>query len=106
MRVRMKVLFMVKQKDRNDIPCAYEFEQQVFNIKKGMKAALGTGNYDIQTSFDQASVLYPKRFMFDYISEDHTIHKPRAVIDAFFDTIEKTGICLSKFDVHITIEWM
>jgi hypothetical protein len=102
----MKVLFMIKQKDRNDIPCMHEFETQVYTIKMGMKTVLGPGQYDIQTSFDQASVLYPKRFMFDYVSETHTLHKPRAVIDAFFDTIEVTGLCLSKFDVHITVEWM
>jgi len=102
----MKVLFMVKQKDRNDIPCMHEFETQVYNIKKGMKAALSSGPYEIVTSFDQASVLYPKQFMFDYVSENHTLHKPRAVIDAFFDTVDATGICLSKFDVHITVEWM
>lgn len=104
--VRMKVLFMVKQKDRNDIPCMHEFEQQVYNVKKGMKAALGPGAYDVQTSFDQASVLYPKRFMFDYVSEKPTLHKPKVVIDAFFDAVEATGVCLSKFDVHITVEWM
>ena len=102
----MKVLFMVKQKDRNDIPCMLEFEQQVYNVKKGMKTALGPGPYEIETSFDQASVLYPKRFMFDYKAENHTLHKPRAVIDAFFDSIETTGVCLSKFDVHITVEWL
>lgn len=102
----MKVLFTVKQKDRNDIPCMHEFEQQVYPIKKHMMTSLGAGKYGIETSFDQASVLYPKRFMFDYLSEDHTIHGPKEVIDAFFDAIEATGVCIAKFDVHITAEWI
>lgn len=102
----VKVLFTVKLKDRNDIPGSMEMEQQVFAIKKDMAARLGCGSYTIETSFDQASVLYPKRFMFDYQAQDHKIHKPRQVIDAFFDAVEATGICLSKYDVHITVEWM
>ena len=102
----MKVLFTVRQKDRNDIPCMLEFEERVFDVKNGMKAVLGAGSYEIETSFDQASALYPKQFMFDYESEDHLTHKPRVVIDAFFDAVEATEICLSKFDVHITVEWI
>jgi hypothetical protein len=70
-----------------------------------MTQRLGDGQYAIETRFDQASVLYPKRFMFDYAAEDHRLHKPRDVVDAFFDSVDGTGICLSKYDVHITVEW-
>jgi hypothetical protein len=101
----VKLLFTVKQKDRNDISGMLELEQQVPVIKKGMMDSLGGGSYVIETSFDQASVLYPKRFMFDYATPDHRLHKPRQVIDAFFDAIDGTGVCLSKNDVHITVEW-
>lgn len=103
----MKALFLVKQKDRNDIPCSEEFERRVYDIKKQMLGKLGDKyRYSIETSFDQSSVLYPKRFMFDYVSETAVCHKPKEVVDAFFDAIESTGICISKFDVHVTIEWM
>jgi hypothetical protein len=101
----VKVLFTVKQKDRNDISGMLEVEQLVPGVKKGMTALLGDGPYTIETRFDQASVLYPKRFMFDYTAPDHRLHRPREVIDAFFDAIDATGICLSKHDVHITVEW-
>ena len=101
----VKVLFTVRQKDRNDISGMLEFEGLVPAIKKGMTDRLGSGPYAIETSFDQASVLYPKRFMFDYAAQDHRLHRPRQVIDAFFDAIDATGVCLSKNDVHITIEW-
>jgi hypothetical protein len=101
----VKVLFTVRQKDRNDISGMIELEQHVPGIKNGMMALLGDGQYVIETSFDQASVLYPKRFMFDYATQDHRLHRPREVVDAFFDAVDETGICLSKCDVHITIEW-
>ncbi len=102
----LKVLFTVKLKDRNDLPGSMEFEEQVTAIKKDMVSRLGIGPGSIETAFDQASVLYSKRFMFDYAAQDHTGHGPKKVIDAFFDAIEATGICLSKYDVHITVEWM
>ncbi len=102
----LKVLFTVKLKDRNDLPGSMEFEEQVTAIKSDMIARLTCGANAIQTSFDQASVLYPKRFMFDYAAQDHARRGPKEIIDAFFDAIEATGICLSKYDVHITIEWM
>ncbi len=101
----VKVLFTVKLKDRNDIPGSMEFEERVTAIKKDMVSRLGSGPGTVETSFDQASVLYPKRFMFDYAAQDHTRHGPKEVIDAFFDAIEATDICLSKYDVHITVEW-
>jgi hypothetical protein len=101
----VKVLFTVKPKDRNDIPGSMEMEQRVFDVKKGMEARLGRGPYTVETGFDQASVLYPRRFMFDYRAEDHTIHQPKEVIGAFFDAVDETGICLSKYDVHVTVEW-
>ncbi len=101
----VKVLFTVRQKDRNDISGMLEFERHVPAIKKSMTDRLGGGPYAIETSFDQASVLYPKRFMFDYAAQDHRLHKPRQVIDAFFDAIDATDVCLSKHDVHITVEW-
>jgi hypothetical protein len=101
----VKVLFTVKQKDRNDISGMLELERQVPAIKKGMADHLGGGSYAIETSFDQASVLYPKRFMFDYATQDHRMHRPRQIIDAFFDSIDATGVCLPKYDVHITVEW-
>jgi hypothetical protein len=101
----VKVLFSVRQKDRNDIAGMLEFEEFVPALKKGMIDRLGAGAYVIETSFDQASVLYPKRFMFDYAAQDHRLHRPRQVIDAFFDAIDATGLCLSKYDVHITLEW-
>jgi hypothetical protein len=101
----VKVLFTVRQKDRNDISGMLELEGLVPAIKKGMTDRLGAGSYAIETSFDQASVLYPKRFMFDYSADDHRLHRPRQVIDAFFDAIDATGVCLSKNDVHITVEW-
>jgi hypothetical protein len=101
----VKVLFTLKQKDRNDISGMLELERHVPAIKKGMTDHLGSGPYAIETSFDQASVLYPKRFMFDYAAQDHRLHRPRQVVDAFFDSIDATGVCLSKYDVHITIEW-
>jgi hypothetical protein len=41
--------------------------------------------------------------MFDYESGDPGCHGPKDVIDAFFDAIERTGICLSKYDVHVTV---
>lgn len=105
--IEMKVLFTVKLKDRNDIPGSMEFEQHIFDIKKQMLVSLGGGfRYSLTTSFDQASVLYPKRFMFDYVSDTAVCHAPKEVINAFFDAIGATGICLSKYDVHITIEWM
>jgi hypothetical protein len=100
----MKTLFTVKPKDRNDIPGTMEFESHVFDIKKLMQASLGKNGYTIETNFDQSSVLYPKMFTFDYVSGIPVSHAPREVIDAFFDAIENTGICLSKYDVHITIE--
>jgi hypothetical protein len=102
----LKVLFTVKLKDRNDIPGSMEFEERVTAIKKDMIARLACHTDAVQTSFDQASVLYPKRFMFDYTAQDHARCGPRDVINAFFDAIEATGICLSKYDVHITVEWM
>ncbi|MCD1295682.1 hypothetical protein CUJ83_11805 [Methanocella sp. CWC-04] len=103
----MKVMFTVKQKDRNDLPCMLEFEKQVYGIKKQMVDSLGEKyDFTIETSFDQASVLYPKRFMFDYVSETAVCHHPMDVISAFFKAIESTGICISKYDVHITVEWM
>lgn len=102
----LKVLFTIKLKDRNDIPGSMEFEEQVTAIKKGMVSRLACSPGSVQTSFDQASVLYPKRFMFDYAARDHTSRGPKEVIDAFFDAIEATDICLSKYDVHITVEWM
>jgi hypothetical protein len=101
----VKVLFTLKQKDRNDISGMMEVERLVPGIKKGMTERLGDGRYAIETRFDQASVLYPKRFMFDYSADDHRLHRPRAVVDAFFDAVDATGICLSKYDVHITVEW-
>jgi hypothetical protein len=101
----VKVLFTVRQKDRNDISGMLELERLVPAIKKSMTDSLGGGSYVIETSFDQASVLYPKRFMFDYAAQDHRLHRPRQVIDAFFDSIDATGVCLSKCDVHITVEW-
>ena len=101
----VKVFFTVRQKDRNDISGMLELERLVPEIKKGMKDRLGSSPYAIDTRFDQASVLYPKRFMFDYAAEDHRLHQPRQVIDAFFDAVDATGICLSKYDVHITVEW-
>ena len=101
----VKVLFTIKQKDRNDIGGMIEAERLVPGIKKGMTDRLGNGPYSIETRFDQASVLYPKRFMFDYAAEDHRLHLPKQVIDAFFDAVEATDICLSKYDVHITVEW-
>ncbi len=102
----MKALFTVRPKDRNDIPGTMEFESRVFDIKKLMKASLGRNGYTLETSFDQSSVLYPKLFKFDYVSEKSTCHTPREVVNAFFDAIEKTGICISKYDMHITIEYM
>jgi hypothetical protein len=101
----VKVLFTLKQKDRNDIAGMLELERLVPGIKKGMTSRLGGGPYTVETRFDQASVLYPKRFMFDYAAEDHRLHRPREVVDAFFDSVDETGVCLSKNDVHITIEW-
>lgn len=101
----VKVLFTVRQKDRNDLACSLEFEHAVPVVKTAMMSRLGSGPYVIETSFDQASVLYPKRFMFDYGAQDHTLHRPRDVIDAFFDAVEATGVCLAKFDVHVTVEW-
>lgn len=103
----MKALFTVKPKDRNDLPCSIEFEKHVFDVKKAMQKTLGKKpEYTIETSFDQASVLYPKRFMFDYMSNDAMGHGPKNVVDAFFDAVAGTGVCLSKYDVHITIEWI
>ena len=102
----MKTLFIVKPKDRNDIPGTMEFESHVFDIKKLMKASLAKNGYTLETNFDQSSVLYPKMFKFDYESEKTAGHTPREVIDAFFEAVEKTGICLSKYDVHITVEWI
>lgn len=102
----MKALFMVRPKDRNDISGTMEFESHVYEIKKLMKASLGDNGYKLETSFDQSSVLYPKMFKFDYESEKAMRHPPRQVIDAFFDAIEKIGVCLSKYDVHITIEYI
>jgi hypothetical protein len=101
----VKVLFTIKQKDRNDMAGMLELERLVPGIKKGMTDRLGKGPYTIETRFDQASVLYPKRFMFDYAAKDHRLHGPREVTDAFFDAVDATGVCLSKNDVHITIEW-
>jgi hypothetical protein len=101
----VKVLFTVRQKDRNDIAGMLELEGLVPAIKRDMTDRLGSGAYAIETSFDQASMLYPKRFMFDYAAQDHRLHKPRQVIDAFFDAIDSTGARLSKNDVHIAIEW-
>ena len=101
----VKVLFTVRPKDRNDIAGMMELERLVPAIKKGMTDRLGSGSYAIETRFDQASVLYPKRFMFDYAAEDHRLHRPRRVVDAFFDAVEGTGVCLSRNDVLITIEW-
>ncbi len=99
----MKALFTVKPKDRNDPGCATEFEKHVYEIKKIMMESLGEGAYQLNTSFDQASVLYPKRFMFDYESETGACHQPRDVVDAFLGAVEKTGICLTKYDLHITV---
>ena len=100
----MKVLFIVKPKDRNDIPGTVEFEGFVPQIRNLMTASLGGKGYTLETSFDQSSVLYPKMFKFDYIEEKSFLHKPREVIDAFLDAIEKTGVCIAKYDVHVTIE--
>ncbi len=101
----MKVLFTVKPKDRNDLSGTIEFERRVFDIKRMMMSALGGEGYALETGFNQASVLYPKRFMFDYDSGNKALHDPKRVIDAFFDAIERTGICISKYDVHVTITW-
>ena len=100
----MKTLFTVKPKDRNDIPGTMEFESHVFDVKKLMKASLGKNGYTLETNFDQSSVLYPKMFKFDYVSEKSSSHTAREVVDTFFEAIEQTGICLSKYDVHITVE--
>lgn len=100
----MKTLFTVKPKDRNDIPGTMEFESHVFDVKTLMKASLGKNGYTLETNFDQSSVLYPKMFKFDYVSERYSSHSAREVVDAFFEAIEQTGICLSKYDVHITVE--
>lgn len=100
----MKALFTVKPKDRNDIPAMMEFEKHVYDIKKLMTDSLGNGCYKIETSFDQSSVLYPKLFMFDYTSETGACHNAREVINAFLDAIDKIGICLSKYDLHVTVE--
>ena len=99
----MKALFTIKPKDRNDLSGSMEFEKHVYNIKKIMMESLGNDCYGLETSFDQASVLYPKRFMFDYESESGACHEPKAVIDAFFEAINRTGICLSKYDLHVTV---
>ncbi len=99
----MKALFTINPKDRNDLSGTMEFEKRVYDIKKVMMDSLGGECYDLQTSFDQASTLYPKRFMFDYVSGIAACHGPKDVIDAFFDAIDETGICLSKYDVHVTV---
>ena len=99
----MKALFTIKPKDRNDLSGTMEFEKHVYDIKKIMMDSLGEDCYGLETSFDQSSVLYPKRFMFDYESETSACHGPRDVIDAFFDAIEDIGICISKYDVHVTV---
>ncbi len=99
----MKALFTIKPKDRNDLPGTMEFEKHVYDIKKIMMDALGKSDYELTTSFDQSSVLYPKRFMFDYESAGAACHEPRAVVDAFFEAINRTGICLSKYDLHVTV---
>lgn len=99
----MKALFTIKPKDRNDLSGTMEFEKHVYDIKKIMMNSLGEECCDLETSFDQSSVLYPKRFMFDYESETSACHGPRDVIDAFFDAIEDIGICISKYDVHVTV---
>jgi hypothetical protein len=101
----MKVLFTVKPKDRNDLSGTMEFEKSVYDIKTMMMDALGKDGYVLETGFNQASVLYPKRFMFDYDSGNKALHDPKSVINAFFDAIERTGICISKYDVHVTITW-
>jgi hypothetical protein len=99
----MKALFTIKPKDRNDLSGTMEFEKHVYDIKKVMMDSLGEECYDLQTSFDQASSLYPKRFMFDYVSGKAACYGPKDVIDAFFDAIDETGICLSKYDFHVTV---
>ncbi|MDI6895888.1 hypothetical protein [Methanocella conradii] len=101
----MKALFTVKPKDRNDLSGTMELEKHVYDIKRIMMGSLGSEGYVLETSFDQASVLYPKRFMFDYDSGDKACHSPKDVIGAFFDAIERTGTCISKYDVHVTITW-
>lgn len=80
-----------------------ELEKRVFDIKKSMLEALGRDSGGLETSFDQASVLYPKRFMFDYEAPAGACHGPKDVVDAFFDAVNKTGICLSKYDLHVTV---
>jgi hypothetical protein len=103
----MKVLFTVKPKDRNDLSATSEFEAIVPKIKKGMISGLGKKyEHMLETSFDQSSVLYPKMFMFDYESSPAKSPAPLEVITSFFKAIDKTGICLSKYDVHIKIEWI
>jgi hypothetical protein len=102
-RYTMKALFTIKPKDRNDLSGTMEFEKQVYEIKKIMMDSLGKDCYGLETSFDQSSVLYPKRFMFDYESVKVACHGPREVIDAFFEAIDRTGICLSKYDFHVTV---
>lgn len=98
----MKALFTIKPKDRNDLSGTMELEKRVFDIKKSMLEALGKDCGGLETSFDQASVLYPKRFMFDYESVG-ACYGPKDVVDAFFDAVNKTGICLSKYDLHVTV---
>jgi hypothetical protein len=96
----MKALFTVTPKDRNDLPAATEFEKQVFAIKRSIT---GRVKGRLSTSFDQSSVLYPKRFMFDFESIKKAYYEPKEVVDAFFVAVDETGVCLSKYDVHITI---
>jgi hypothetical protein len=96
----MKALFTVTPKDRNDLPATLEFEKHVFAIKRSMTGRL---EGSLSTSFDQSSVLYPKRFMFDFEPANKAYYDPKEVADAFFDAVGKTDICLSKYDVHITI---
>ncbi len=63
----------------------------------------GKDCYGLEMSLHQVYKLYPKRFMFYYESEKTACHGPKDVIDAFFEAIDRTGICLSKYDLHVTV---
>lgn len=99
----MKALFTIQPKDRNDVPGTEELEKRVYEIKRIVMDALGEGDYTLETGFDQSSTLYPRRFLFDYESEGPGGPGPKDVIDAFFDAVYGTGICLAKYDIHVSI---
>ena len=100
----MKTLFTVKPKDRNDIPGTMEFESHVFDVKKLMKASLGKNGYTTGNKFRPVLRIVSENVQVRLRVGKPVSHAPREVIDAFFEAIENTGICLSKYDVHITIE--